>query len=188
MTLALVDIGDKLRLTQDWTFQLHQESRNHEFAVALGLLAVDTPWDTIMHRIGMVTEKNYYQTRPFPEEERYYFERALRRKHGLNEYRGPALEGHRLSEFDRGTLELMAAFTLHATIPAGAELTVDRVYIRKGAKDYSSLSFLVTDAAPFGDRLAPVAKRGFKREHRFWAKLDDCRRMDAVLTYAEVAA
>lgn len=186
--LALLDIGDRLRLTADWTFQLHEESRNHEFAVGLNLLAVGTSWDALMHRIGTVTEKNYYQTRPFPESERYYFERALRRKHGLNEYRGPALEGHQLSDFDRGTLELMERFTLHATIPAGVELTVDRVYIRKGAKEYSSLSFLVTDARPFGDRLAPVAKRGFKTTHRFWAKLADCRAMSATVAYADAVA
>ena len=79
----------------------------------------------------------------------------------------------------------MDAFRLDVTIPAGAELTVDRVYIRKGAKDYSSLSFFLTDATPFGDRLAPVTARGFKRAHRFWAKLSDCRAMDAVLTYTE---
>ena len=186
MTLHLPDIGDRLRLTADWTFQLHQESRNHEFAVALGCMAVDSPWDALMHRIGMVTGKNYYQTRPFPESERYYFERDLStRLHGS---RRAMLAREELSDFDRGTLELMDAFRLDATIPAGVELTVDRVYIRKGAKDYSSMSFLVTDAAPFGDRLAPVAKRGFKNAHRFWAKLSDCRAMDAVLTYAEAVA
>lgn len=182
MTLALVDIGDTLRLTADWTFQLHQEGRNHEFALGLDLLSVGTAWDTLMHRIGIVTGKNYYQTRPFPESERYYFERDLAtRIHGS---RRAALAMEELSEFDRGTVELLNAFTLHATIPAGAELTVDRVYIRKGAKDFSSLSFLVTDPAPFGQRLAPVAKRGFKKAHRFWAKLADCRRMEATLTFA----
>lgn len=187
MALALVDIGDKLRLTADWSFQLHQERRNHEFAVALGLLALGTLWDKIMLRIGTVTGKNYYMSRPFPEEERYYFERELRHKHGLDMWRGPELREDRLSEFDQGTLALMRAFTMHVTIPAGVVLTVDRVYIRKGAKDYSSLSFLISDAAPFGAGLAPVAKRGFKSAHRFWAKLADCRRMEATLSYAEEA-
>jgi hypothetical protein len=145
---------------------------------------VGTPWEAIMLRVGVVTGKNYYLTRPFPESERYYFERDLAiREHGS---RRAVLDVEALPEFDRATWHMMGQYLPTATVPAGSELTVDRVYIRQGAKEYSSLSFLVTDAGPFGDRLAPVAKRGFKKAHRFWAKLRDCRRIEASVDYADV--
>lgn len=42
-------------------------------------------------------------------------------------------------------------------------LKIDRIYIRKGNKDYSSISFWV--------------KSGLYKGARFWAKLEDCNKI-----------
>jgi hypothetical protein len=50
------------------------------------------------------------------------------------------------------------------TFPKGTILQVDRIYIRKGASDYSSLTFYV--------------KSGHCKGARFWTKLNDCNTME----------
>lgn len=60
------------------------------------------------------------------------------------------------------------------TLPAGAILTVDRVYIRKGNDDYSSLSFNLNRKSvcpEFSDFAKNI--HTLKGRCRFWAKLDD---------------
>lgn len=54
-----------------------------------------------------------------------------------------------------------------ATLPAGTELVFDRVYVRQGAEDYASLTFVVK-ACPTEALVG----------ERFWAKLDDANTMD----------
>ena len=54
-----------------------------------------------------------------------------------------------------------------AAMPKGTVLTVDRIYIRSGAKDYDSVTFRV-DNCP---------DKGFNKK-RFWAKLDDVNKFD----------
>lgn len=71
------------------------------------------------------------------------------------------------------------------TIPAGAVLKIDRVYIRKGIKDYSSITFLWKGEALPGrtgqyTKWDPVKKMDIpdgtykipRMPIRFWAKLD----------------
>ena len=50
--------------------------------------------------------------------------------------------------------------TTEAILPKGTVLKVDRVYIRKGAKDFSSVTFYATIPS-------------LKKKYRFWAKLKD---------------
>ena len=56
------------------------------------------------------------------------------------------------------------------TVPVGTILTVDRVYIRKGVSDYSSLTFNISSGNCPGDKR-------FEKT-RFWAKLQDCNTMN----------
>jgi hypothetical protein len=58
--------------------------------------------------------------------------------------------------------------TAPVTIPAGTVLTVDRLYIRKGAAAYSSLTFNIPKGRNPGHPLAGT---------RFWAKLADVNRL-----------
>ena len=56
----------------------------------------------------------------------------------------------------------------HVTFPKGTQLKIDRIYIRKGAEDYSSITFRVSDIPDEG-----IGKFIGKKKSRFWAKLDD---------------
>lgn len=83
---------------------------------------------------------------------------------------------------------------LPATIPAGAVLKVDRIYIRKGLDDFSSITFFWKDARTPGgfreeddwktyDRTIGkcTAKKTVKiarRPVRFWVKLDDANKIE----------
>jgi len=57
------------------------------------------------------------------------------------------------------------------TIPKGSVLTVDRLYVRKGAKDFDSISFFLTKDSPLKN----------KKVLRFWAKLNDVNKIECKL-------
>ena len=66
---------------------------------------------------------------------------------------------------------------------AGAILCVNRVYIRQGVKEYSSLTFnvrkgatVVTDTTPNHHKAVVLGKGA-----RFWAKLSDVNKMIVVV-------
>lgn len=64
------------------------------------------------------------------------------------------------------------------TLPAGAVLRVDRIYIRQGLDEFSSLSFFVEGTSATVKKLWTDDNSGkHKRAVRFWAKLDDCNRI-----------
>lgn len=81
------------------------------------------------------------------------------------------------------------------TIPAQAELRVDRIYIRKGAEDFDSLTFYwkgaKTDrrtAVRKGTIIQPGSRRSFeydvhipRKPVRFWAKLEDVNGMEVTV-------
>lgn len=104
MKLYVPEIGDRLRLTQDWTFKLYNERRNATLRTHFGL-TFSTDVDDV-------------------------------------------------------------------TIPSGTVLKVDRIYIRKGADDYSSISFY---AEGIGSGSGAF---GRPKSARFWAKLEDCNRIE----------
>lgn len=51
------------------------------------------------------------------------------------------------------------------SLPRGTELTVDRIYIRRGNKEYSSVTFVI--------KKMPIKGAKFGKCVRFWAKLTD---------------
>ena len=66
---------------------------------------------------------------------------------------------------------------LGITLPAGTELTVRRIFIRQGARDFDSMTFTAT-IPPL--KPAPRGKVAKPKSVRFWAKLDDCNTMEVV--------
>jgi hypothetical protein len=110
MKLYVPEIGDKLKLTNDWTFDLHWEHRN------TGL---------IKHFFGEDFKWGRDNVAPRP-----------------------------------------------VTLLAGTVITVDRIYIRQGASEYSSISFYAaigeTGKGSFGKPKSP----------RFWATLKDCNKIE----------
>lgn len=68
--------------------------------------------------------------------------------------------------------------TIPVELPKGTVLTVDRIYIRKGAKNFSSISFFIKGM----EKVTTKAKYHFHnpqaRPVRFWARLDDCNNIN----------
>lgn len=62
---------------------------------------------------------------------------------------------------------LKTVITKTVTLPAGAILTADRIYVRKGFPDFDSITFNLAK------KINP-----FKTNGRFWVKLTDANRMD----------
>jgi hypothetical protein len=58
------------------------------------------------------------------------------------------------------------------TIQAGAILKIDRIFIRRGASDFDSVTFFMKG----GDKVIPFTK-GRQKAIRFWAKLADVNKI-----------
>jgi hypothetical protein len=121
MKLYIPDVGDSIKLTADWTFDLFNEDRNHSLMEKLG---------DARRTIGSWHES--YGAVP-------------------------------------------------ATIPAGATLKVDRIYIRKGSKEFSSVTFLWTgESLPAKMETYRDGSTGRipRQPVRFWAKLADVNNIE----------
>jgi hypothetical protein len=103
MKLYIPEIGDKIVLTEDWTFTLYNEYRNEKLVNKLG-------WNTSM----------------------IYGSSKLEKK--------------------------------EITFLKDTSLKIDRIYIRKGASDYSSITFFIGS--------------GDWKGCRFWAKLSDVNKIE----------
>lgn len=113
MRLHIPELGTKLVLTADWTFDLHFERRNEKFG---GKMNITPPTPDPYAKSWAYTGWNQ------PER------------------------------------------SISVTLPAGTILTVSRIYIRSGAKKFSSVTFFAHLPNPKG-KGKPVSKG------RFWAKL-----------------
>ena len=62
-------------------------------------------------------------------------------------------------------------------IPSGTVLKVDRVYIRKGAEDFSSITFIISISP---DKRLATKKFGgtASKTIRFWTKIKETRKMN----------
>jgi len=72
------------------------------------------------------------------------------------------------------------------TLPAGTVLTVDRIYIRKGLGEFSSLSFNLVSwpkDAPLPENSRSAIKG---KKPRFWAKLEDCNNIEFAETRTDI--
>lgn len=112
MKFYIPDIGDKIKLTKDWNFDLYSERRNLPLGKALGLAK-----DKIF--INNINKEGYHK----------YWD-----------------------------CEIVSTVTLIK----GTELIVDRVYVRNGGTEYSSITFRISNHSD---------KKYLKK--RFWVKLRD---------------
>lgn len=92
-------------------------------------------------------------------------------------------QGVELSFVGTSTWRSWDGQALALTLPQGTVLTVDRIYIRKGQSDFSSVTFVIEETThPFlGGRCAKPTwdGRDFRRvKRRFWARLEDVNRME----------
>ncbi len=189
MKLFIPEIGTQLKLTSDWKFNLHAESRNaslgeiydyiyfcsynpdHNCNGNVWLSLNDTTkvpildystvqypsWDEIERKskslCGLI---NYYDAHTALNEARRKAEEA-----------SPELQASlKIWNEWYEKLKVINKYPhIEVNIPKNSILKVDRIYIRKGNKDYSSISFYWNDNPT-------------KKKIRFWAKLDDCNNIE----------
>lgn len=168
------EISDTILLTADWTFKLYEEYRNMDVWKAGG-----EPKDPSDSKIQK--ELNDIDTRR---------DAILAPYKSLISYR-------ELSDDDRrtiGELNSRASYlrrnlyeTKTITLPVGTVLRIDRIYVRKGSSDFSSLSFYI-ESTTRQDLMPSKQKPGFKKGRmRFWAKLADVNRIEFDLVSSKAA-
>ncbi|MFP3609249.1 hypothetical protein SB778_03930 [Paraburkholderia sp. SIMBA_050] len=143
--LHIPRLGTEIVLAEDWAFPLFDEYRNQNMQSAVGLR---TPQQSV---------DDFWQ---------------------LSRGDRTALVSRTKWRLADGTLPDQSHEYSHMchplTIPAGALLTIDRIFIRKGAPDFDSVTFwLKAKQTP-----VTINGRALKRSVRFWAKLDDVNRIE----------
>jgi hypothetical protein len=158
MKLYVPEIGDHLRLTADWTFTLYNEYRNSSLWEL---------YDCENHPV--VAKKNAEK-----EQARNELNALENKMYPGNTYWQPR-HSSTLDPADiarrtelRDIITKMLA--VEVTIPTGSIVSVDRIFIRKGMDDWSSLTFYLKDHPD----------KTFKKKPRFWAKLADCNCIEFV--------
>lgn len=170
MRLWVPDIGDKIVLTADWTFAVINEGRNGAIWQALGL---ETHPSTIAMRQLAAEKLAAAQD----------FERKHRTKESTTGWGYRRLDFHTDSQEEEAAA-LWAAYqavrdpSVEVTFPKDTQLTIDRVYIRKGASEFSSITFFIGDS-PMKE-LMPVKKGGRwpGGQRRFFARLADVNKIE----------
>ena len=172
MKLYIPEIGDKLKLDKDWKFELHAEYRNVDLAAFFGYYYskywIDKDILLPMRDINYVVQ---YPTRT-KNMSYHEFERLSKEAEKSCPECVKYWSDYKIwsDQCDKIGLNI-----INVTLPAGTELKVDRIYIRKGASDYSSITFYVTNLGKvFVNPVHNPKNKKNKSSLRFWAKLSDC--------------
>lgn len=181
MKMYIPEIGDHIRLTADWTFKLHAERRNE----SLGELHGYT------HTHGGWVDRELMPTMPTPVVVQYPSENNFKNIFGKIDYEAYRKAQRKAEDDDTAHQKFLVDIKewhekvrgltvnpIKVTLPAGTLLSIDRIYIRKGSSDYSSVTFWVKGfgevemKSRYGD-----SKKKWKSQ-RFWVKLSDCNKIE----------
>ena len=137
MKMYIPEIGDKIQLTKDWRFTLYMEYRNRSICdVELPELA----------NIALLPNADDFDENSLSDKYDYVAQAIKRLKK----------EGHRHWWY------LISQLYILYTLPKGTLLQIDRIFIRKGKEEFSSITFKILDDT----------------KRRFWAKLADVNNME----------
>ncbi len=155
MKLYIPEIGDTIRLTDNWAFNLQDEYRNKSL---WELLECDSKSEVLAHKnkqSALSDELNRLEAKMYP---------------GNVYWRNPANPVDPVDHNRR--LELYELLreqpVVPVMLPAGSVLSIDRIFIRKGANDWSSLTFFLKEHPTLS----------FKKKPRFWVNLPDCNKIE----------
>lgn len=153
MKMYIPEIGDKIVLTKDWTFRLFDEGRN---TALFDLLKVKRRGVESIQRASDGKQFFYVWNDGCWLCGAWLADDGEEAKVNMYEVRQENRRNEISPQFkiikDSGT---------EVTLKAGQVLSVDRVYIRRGASDFSSITFNYIGAPKGSGRV------------RFWAKLAD---------------
>lgn len=167
MNLYIPEIGDKIKLTEDWTFDLYHEDRNNslwqEKVRSQDIREPDpAPEKELEEKIKGIEDRCTYTENPNAYS---YHSRRVKTYASVEDRdnHGPFIQELR-------RLQCRPSWAV-VTLPKDTVLKVDRIYIRKGVSEYSSITFYVWDEP------GPVPAKP-KKKARFWAKLYDCNNIN----------
>lgn len=181
MKLFIPEIKTTIKLTKDWTFTLYPEYRNTTLGELFGHYIIYNystrtyQWVNKMD-VPPMRKQDFNIQYPSRDSFRKYedYQKAIKQaEDSCPEYISWCKDNviHRYESEEKGKNEICI------TLPAGTILIVDRVYIRKGLKDYSSLSFIVKNLGE-----VTISNYNNKKKkvttQRFWAKLEDCNNIE----------
>lgn len=162
--MYIPEIGDTVVLAKDWSFLLYKEYRNN---------SLFDHNDGDNHSFVKTREerirKLYVYLNEFENKHQERIDVVVPRGYNYPPYTYQRM-GYKNPEHEEYDLKIRTVISNHnrpfipVTLPAGTVLKVDRIYIRKGMKDFSSLTFTA--------KLANM-----KKAARFWVKLRDVNRM-----------
>jgi len=179
MKLYIPELGDKLLLSADWTFNLEKEYRNESLGAFFGYYIFHEGW--VDSKIVEPLTNFDYSLIKYPERNYRMPSVDWRSKEKEAEKNCPEYLQY-LKDYDiwYGKCALAENKDLIVTIPVGTILKVDRIYIRKGAKDYSSITFFANMPAVESLRTKNYkkTKKEKKKAVRFWAKLSVCNEIE----------
>lgn len=142
MKIHIPALGTVLKLTSPWSYMLYREDRNRSVWHLLNL-----PWN---HR-----ETSIWRQPDISNEDlaRYNVIAFPRKGYKPGVSWGSAF-----------------TYAYHHILPIGAELKIDRIYIKKNNPEFDSVTFTI------GKGTIPGYTHG---KARFWAKLDDVNTIEA---------
>jgi len=184
--MYIPEIGDHIRLTKDWTFELHAEGRNEALANFFGYrkyggnswieiekIEEEPPRDYV---INYPTEEDFKKMsswgRPVSYEKR---QAAYKQAEAESEsYQAYLKAFHEWNE----RAKQLAIEKVVVTLPKDTVLAIDRIYIRKGASDFSSITFYAKGMGETEVKNRWSGKITKWKAQRFWAKLQDCNQIE----------
>ena len=170
MNFYVPTIGDKIYLKKEWTFTLHRERRNEGLAKRIQEVGSIVQNEYMYHKVECIKDYEevfnngvFKHINPWTKGVIYTWDissQEYKRRMETGNFKFVKESPHRWKSFKWTSNE--AAVSL----PRGTELTIDRIYIKKGAPTYDSITWRITDCPN---------KKLIKA--RFWTKLKDANRI-----------
>lgn len=202
--MFIPEIGTTITLSKDWSFKLVYEERNSELLVSSGCTEIYCnswrgkvvqinpyyPPEWLKTSCGAIIPRNIWSCMKSDFKDETVLGNmttTLVVNSSLAKLSGPVTSTYIDDTITVGSSSIVLKgefFPFIATIPKGTILKVDRVYIRKGMADYSSVSFIIEDSPDV--RLLNKKKASKfnvpceKPSVRFFAKLEDVNNLEFV--------
>lgn len=178
--LFIPDIGTEIILAEDWNFTLHAEYRNETLAAAFGY-AFQHHGFTDIEKAREIQKliNDAHDKIIWPTEEtlpRAWLESYDTRQRKETEFLESQESYREWNKLFKEISSLPSVNEINVVIPKGSKLKIDRIYIRKGASEYSSITFYLKDFADV-ETVSGYRKLKKVKSLRFWAKLEDCNRI-----------
>lgn len=182
MKLYVPELGEIITLKEDWTFDLHAESRNEQLGEHFGHYGAYYKGYNFIDAsvLPKLRQPDYTIIAPTEEEcmvpvgyfgQKQYSHDKYREIYNARAESNPEYIQYQLdSKAHSEIVQQIRKESIKVTLPKGTILKFDRIYIRKGASDYSSITFYAKDM------IKPNTKK--KYSPRFWAKLSDCNQIE----------